>query len=57
METNLVLKSPKNDVPARSFFCLRGEYERIFAFGKAMGWENRSYEFVVAKYRETLTVQ
>jgi hypothetical protein len=57
METNLVLKSPKNDVPARSFFCLRGEYERILAFGKAMHWEDRPYEFVVAKYRETLTVQ
>ena len=53
MQTNAFLMSPDNsNVPTRSYFCLRNEYERIYAFGKALGWEQKPYEFVVAKFRE-----
>ena len=57
MATNFALKSLKNNVPARSFFCHRDEYERILAFGTAMGWDERPFDFVVQQYRDTLATR
>lgn len=57
METNSDMQSPTNNVPARSIACLGDEYERILAFGTAMKWEARDFDFVVAQYYKSISAQ
>lgn len=53
----ILMSSTNSNVPARALVCLGDEFDRILAFGQALKWEDKPYEFVVAQYHEIAAIR